>query len=57
MRSIQVLIVAVFLADDDVIGKVDLNCAFDEVSIFVITSLLTHFPSAIVEFLNDIFTL
>jgi hypothetical protein len=57
MRSIQVLIVAVFLADDDVIGKVDLNCAFDEVSIFVITSLLAHFPSAIVELLNDIFTL
>jgi hypothetical protein len=57
MRSIQVLIEAIFLADDDVIGKVDLNCAFDEVSIFVIASLLAHFPSTIVELLNDVFIL
>lgn len=54
--SIEVLVITILLADYDVIGEVDLDCAIDEVRVFI-AAFLTHLPGAVVEFLYHVFVL
>ena len=51
---IEILVVAILLADHYVIGEVDLDCAVDEVRVFI-AALLAHLPGAVVELLYDVF--
>lgn len=54
--SIEVLIITILLADYNVIGEVDLDCAIDEVCVFI-TAFLAHLPGTVVELLNYVFVL
>lgn len=43
MIVLEILVIAILLADDDVIGEIDLYGSFNEVRVLAVLSFFTHF--------------
>lgn len=55
--SIHILIVAVFFADHDVVGKIDLDGTIYEMSVFILSPFLTHFARPIIDLIHNVLVL